>query len=95
MNNSKAEVTYADGHKDTVSAKCAVWANPANSQFAQSGVCVSQDYEQNFSCQPRSGKPGQNCWGLLTGTNGAFKGRSGVIAYTSGPEGLFGVGRWD
>lgn len=95
MTNSKAEVVYASGRKDTVTAKCAVWRNPPNAQFNQSGVCVSQDYEQNYSCQPREGKQGANCWGLLRGTNGVFKGRTGVIAYTSGPEGLEGVGRWD
>jgi hypothetical protein len=95
MTNSKAQVTYADGRKDTVAAKCAAWRNPSNAQFIQSGVCVSENYEQNFSCQPRAAKPGQNCWGLLTGTNGVLKGRTGVVAYTTGPEGLEGVGRWD
>ena len=49
----------------------------------------------SIGCQPREGKQGANCWGLLRGTNGVFKGRTGVIAYTSGPEGLEGVGRWD
>jgi hypothetical protein len=94
MNNTKAEVTYADGRKETVTAKCAAWRNPPNSQFNQSGICVSQNYEQNYSCQPRAGKQGANCWGLLRGTNGAYKGRTGVITYTNGPEGLEGVGLW-
>jgi hypothetical protein len=94
MNNTKAEVTYADGRKETVTAKCAAWRNPPNAQFSQSGVCVSRDYEQNYSCQPRDGKAGVNCWGLLRGTNGAYKGRTGLIAYTNGPEGLEGLGRW-
>ena len=94
MNNTKAQVVYADGRKATVTAKCAAWRNPPNAQFNQSGVCFSQDYEQNYSCQPRDGKPGVNCWGLLRGTNGAYKGRTGLITYTSGPEGLEGVGRW-
>lgn len=94
MNNTKAEVVYADGRKVTVTAKCAGWRNPPNAQFNQSGICVSQEYEQNYSCQPREGKPGANCWGLLRGTGGAYKGRTGVITYTNGPEGLEGVGRW-
>lgn len=95
MNNTKAEVTYENGKKETVTAKCAAWRNPPNAQFPQSGICVSQNYEQNYSCQPRPEKAGQNCWGLLRGTNGAYKGRTGVITYTNGPEGLQGVGRWN
>lgn len=96
VTDSSAVVTWADGRKETVTAKCAAWTNPPNSQFVQSGVCNSENYEQNFSCAQRiAPKQGLNCWGILRGTAGPFKGRTGLLTYTQGPEGLFGVGRWD
>jgi hypothetical protein len=96
MQNTQADVTFAGGRKSNPKAKCASWRNPPNAQFPQSGICVSAEYEQNYSCQPRGeGKPGVNCWGLLRGTAGAYAGKTGVVAYTSGPEGTEGVGRWN
>lgn len=95
VTNSRAEVTYASGRRDSVTAKCATWRNPPGAQFPQSGICVSENYDQNFSCQPRPEKTGANCWGLLTGTKGEWKGRTGVVSYTNGPEGLEGSGRWN
>lgn len=98
VTDSSAEVTYADGRKETVTAKCAAWTNPPGSQFVQSGVCSSPNgYEQNFSCAPRQApKQGLNCWGILHGTpGGRYNGRTGLLTYTQGPEGLYGVGRWD
>jgi len=98
VNDTSAVVTYADGHKETVTAKCATWTNAPGSQFIQSGVCTSPNgYEQNYSCALRvAPKQGVNCWGILHGTaGGKYAGRTGLLTYTNGPEGLSGVGSWD
>ncbi len=89
------ETSYAD-RKETTASKCASWTNAPGSAFPQSGVCSVADlYTVRFSCAPASDKPTEaNCWGLLEGVGGRFKGRTGVIAYRNS-TGSIGVRTWN
>jgi hypothetical protein len=91
------DVAYADGKKETVGGKCAVWKNPPNAQFDQSGVCTSPSlYTMQYSCQPDQAKIGLECWGYLIGAaEGRYKGRTGLVTYHSSAKGIAGVGRWN
>ena len=89
------DTTYADSHKDATSGKCASWTNPPGSQFPQSGVCTYGDYTVQFSCAAPTDASGEaNCWGLLEGAGGRFKGKSGVISYRSAQT-VHGTGQWN
>jgi hypothetical protein len=92
-----SDVTYADGHKESIAGKCGGWKNPPGAQFDQSGACVApKNYTMQYSCQPETGKNASNCWGYLVGApEGAFKGRTGVLAYRTTATGVIGVGRWN
>lgn len=91
-----SSTTYGDGHKEVTAGKCANWANAPSAQFPQSGVCsVADVYTLRYSCAPAAEMPTEsNCWGLLEGVGGRFKGRTGVIAYRSNSTGSVGVGTW-
>jgi hypothetical protein len=91
--NFSSDTVYADGHKETTGGKCSDWRNPPGAQFPQSGVCNSPQYDVQYSCGAPDAN-GANCWGLLTGKDGKYKGRTAVIAYRSTTTSI-GVGRWN
>jgi hypothetical protein len=87
---------FADGHKETAAGKCAGWTNPPGSQFPQTGVCsFGELYSLQYSCAAGDAPSGEaNCWGLLVGTGGRYKGKTGVISYRSAQV-IHGVGQWN
>lgn len=97
----KTIVTFADGKKADASAQCANWVLPPDSQFGQSGVCEYKEgggplYETRFTCAaPTKGGDGIECWGTLTGTGGAWKGRSGAFTAHANQTGAKGEGHWN
>ena len=97
--NSTSVTTYADGKVSTTKGKCTNWGTPPGSQFFLAGACTYGDasgelYTVQFNCQT-TGKPQESdCWGRLTGVGGAFKGRTGLIAFHSGGKGG-GAGLWN
>jgi hypothetical protein len=99
MFNSTSVTTYADGKVTTTKGKCSNWGNPPGAQFFLAGACSYSDasgeiYTAEFSCRP-AGKPQEaDCWGRLNGLGGAFKGRTGLIAFHTGGKGG-GAGLWN
>ena len=94
--------TFADGKKAETNARCANWHLPASdTQFGQNGVCEYKDasgplYESRFTCAaPTKGANGIDCWGTLTGTGGAWKGRTGAFSLHTGQADTQGEGHWN
>lgn len=92
---------FADGKKIDSNARCANWILPPDNQFAQNGVCEYKDaagplFESRFTCAaPTKGATGVDCWGTLTGTGGAWKGRTGAFTLHSAQSGVQGEGHWN
>lgn len=93
--------TFADGKKAETNARCSAWILPPGNQFGQTGVCEYKDagaplYESRFTCAPPA-KAGAtvDCWGTLTGTGGAWKGRSGAFTLHTGQGSAHGEGHWN
>ena len=90
--------TYADGKVLQSSGKCAQWILPVGDPFGSNGVCLYKDgavdsYSVSYTCEPPANN-GNNCWGKLIGLGGAFKGRTGLIAFHSG-QNPQGTGLWN
>lgn len=99
---TKTAATFADGKKAETNARCSAWVlPPSDSQFGQSGVCEYKDtagplYESRYTCAaPAKGATGIDCWGTLTGTGGAWKGRTGAFTLHTGQNGAQGEGHWN
>jgi len=98
---TKTSATFADGKKAETSARCSTWVLPPDSQFGQSGVCEYKDtagplYESRYTCAaPTKGANGLDCWGTLTGTGGAWKGRNGAFTLHTLQAGAHGEGHWN
>ena len=98
---TKTSATFADGKKAETAARCSAWVLPPDNQFGQSGVCEYKDgagplYESRFTCAaPVKGGNGVDCWGTLTGTGGAWKGRSGAFTLHTMQGGAKGEGHWN
>ena len=92
----KANLEYGDGHRESVAGQCTAQDTPAGTSFSRSGVCRAPGaYTMEFHCQA-AGRTGSSCWGSLTGDlDGHHNGRTGLITYQSGLEGVVGVGRWN
>lgn len=87
----------AGGKKTTYSGDCLHWMLPPGDRFWDSVVCRYADasgelFVSQFSCDPPG--PASACFGRLTGTGGAYKGRTGAVAFRIGPDGPSGVGFW-
>lgn len=97
----KTAATFADGKKAETAARCSAWVLPPDNQFGQSGVCEYKDangplYESRYTCAaPVKGETGVDCWGTLTGTGGAWKGRSGAFTLRTGQTATRGEGHWN
>jgi hypothetical protein len=97
----KSVATTVDGKKTESNARCANWILPPGDQFGQNGVCDAKDaagpvYESRFTCAaPTPGGNGVDCWGSLTGTGGAWKGRSGAFTGHTTQGGFVGEGHWN
>jgi hypothetical protein len=91
-----ANLEYGDGHRESVASHCEAQDIPGGPEFTRSGVCHAPGaYTMVFHCQA-AGEAGSNCWGYLTGElSGQHNGRTGLITYRVGPEGVVGVGRWN
>jgi hypothetical protein len=93
--------TFADGRKAETNARCGAWILPPDNQFGQNGVCEYKDangplYESRFTCAaPAKGANGVDCWGTLTGTGGAWKGRTGAFTLHTGQNSAHGQGHWN
>jgi hypothetical protein len=93
--------TFTDGRKAETNARCSAWILPPDNQFGQNGVCEYKDasgplYETRFTCAaPTKGGNGVDCWGTLTGTGGAWKGRTGAFTLHSAPNNVRGEGHWN
>jgi hypothetical protein len=92
----KAELEYGDGHRESVAGHCTAQDNPPGAVFSRSGVCTAPGaYRMEFHCQA-AGESGSSCWGSLTGEiDGHHNGRTGLVTYQSGQQGVVGVGRWN
>jgi hypothetical protein len=92
----RADLDYGDGHRESVAGRCTAQDNPPGAAFSRSGVCRAPGaYTMEFHCQA-AGRSGSSCWGSLTGDlDGRHNGRTGLITYQSGQEGVVGVGRWN
>ena len=92
----KANLEYGDGHRESVAGQCTAQDNPPGAAVSRSGVCTAPGaYRMEFHCQAAA-RAGSSCWGYLTGDlDGHHNGRTGLITYQSGLEGLVGVGRWN
>ncbi len=93
--------TFANGTKAETNARCSTWILPPGDQFGQTGVCEYKDaagalYESRYTCAaPTKGGNGVDCWGTLTGTGGAWKGRSGAFTLHTSQTGAHGEGHWN
>jgi len=92
----KANLEYEDGHRESVASHCTARDNPPGAAFSRSGVCTAPGaYTMEFHCQA-VGRAESSCWGSLTGDlDGHHNGRTGLVTYQSGPDGVVGVGRWN
>jgi hypothetical protein len=92
----RADLDYGDGHRESVAGRCTAKDNPPGGAFSRSGVCRAPGaYTMEFHCQA-AGRSGSSCWGSLTGDlDGHHNGRTGLITYQAGLEGVVGVGRWN
>jgi len=97
----KSKATNADGSVQNAEGKCATWSAPPGGPFTTQGTCSLGDkdgemFTAQFSCSAdEPGKPDANCWALLIGTGGDFKGRTGVSAWRAHDGGSEGVGQWN
>lgn len=93
---SREEIDFGD-RKTTLSGDCLHWMLPAGDRFWDSAVCKYSDATgevvmSQFSCDPPG--PAAVCFGRITGTGGAYKGRVGGVVFQTGPDGPSGVGFW-
>lgn len=98
---TKTSATFADGKKAETAARCSTWILPPGDQFGQTGVCEYKDaagplYESRYTCAtPAKGANSVDCWGTLTGTGGAWKGRTGAFTLHTGQGSARGEGHWN
>ena len=90
------EAIFADGKKLTSTGECAQWILPPGEQFGSNTVCKYNDasgetYVARTTCETPG--PTSDCWGKLTGTGGAFKGRTGAYTFHNA-QGSVGTGFW-
>jgi hypothetical protein len=96
-----SKTTFADGKVLQSSGKCANWSAPPGSIFDTTGSCALGDasgelYTVQFSCATDAAKaPEANCWALLIGTGGAWKGKTGMATYRTDASSAHGVGMWN
>ena len=101
MFSTSSQTTYADGHQPQTGGKCATWLLPPDAQFGANGVCTYADaagplYAVQYTCEVQVKDVGANCWGKLLGQGGAWKGRTGTVAFFSKTDGTnVGSGQWN
>jgi hypothetical protein len=70
-------------------SQCATWPAPPGGLFTTSGACVATDadgiqYTVVVSCRAVEGSVTVgDCFGQLTGTAGAYRGRTGTVSWRS------------
>jgi hypothetical protein len=87
----------ANGKKTTTNGECVEWFLPPGDPLLLRAVCRYSDasgelFISQFACDAPG--PAAACSGRMTGTGGAYKGRTGAVAFRIGPDGPSGVGFW-
>ncbi len=96
-----SKAANADGTTTETHGTCASWSPPPGTAFTSTGVCSLNDakgelFTVQFTCAADTAKEGEaNCWALLVGVGGAYKGRTGTAAYRSSATESHGVGMWN
>jgi hypothetical protein len=87
---STGEITATYPNRKVVSkSQCATWPAPPGGLFTTSGACVATDadgsqYTVVVSCRAVEGSAAiGDCFGQLTGTAGAYRGRTGTVSWRS------------
>lgn len=101
----ESKVTWASGKKTTAKGTCGTWSAPPGGGITNNGACTLADEDGAFSaffaCASLDEKNTMaNCWGQLSGTSGAYQGKSGTVSWraTQSADGksnsAIGSGQW-
>jgi hypothetical protein len=101
----ESQVTWASGKKTTSKGTCGTWSAPPGGAITNNGACMFTDadggFSASFACASLNDKNTvANCWGGLTGTAGAYQGKTGTVSWraTQSEDGksntAVGSGQW-
>jgi hypothetical protein len=107
FSNGSATNTYASGKQTKSTSTCAFWTAEPGSQFTFVGACnvTEEGGDQSSiaaSCAAANNAQTEgDCWGVMMGTSGSHKGKSGTITWhqkagADDKSGMaWGVGQWN
>jgi hypothetical protein len=84
---TESQTRWASGKKSSSKGTCANWTVPPSGGITSNGACVLTDsdggmFSLSFACAAADAKNTMaNCWGGMTGTSGAYQGKTGTISW--------------